>query len=523
MNWQSGAKRIVHSLVFSAVLAVIAACGGGGGGSDGGVTATSTGSVSLLVTDLPTDEFCEINVTITRVVLIGADGQITLYSNPRGKTFNLLKLAHYSEVFSHTTAVPAGTYSKIRLVLDRDIVLKPEGTCEVPDPLRWIEADVPSGKLDLNPQGDFTVPANGVLIVELDMDAKAFKLTQTGNGRWKVRPVVFVNVLVEDGFGKLVRVFGTVENKIDEPEGRSFELCRTDIAWDGEDGGDGDGPTADPMSDHEDGYRRCVTVNVFDDTSIFDDRGYPATFGDVDNGDQVTVIGRLAVADMRYDDGDYYHDKLVLNAEVIEIGEMGVYGQYTGIVRSLPADAEDSFDLEFEPPQGILQGTVVPVDLQPGTKLYSRAGDPIGFADFEIGLSALVDGVLVIGDEDFIRSSVVWLDLDADQTLFEGLVYTGSEGLGDTGSVNVEDRTFTLVPSDSSMSGDRIVRVVPDAVILLVMDDGDPETPLTNERITLEEMAALGGVYEADVYGQEGIDGSIISDRIILEPAESTP
>jgi hypothetical protein len=209
-------------------------------------------------------------------------------------------------------------------------------------------------------------------------------------------------------------------------------------------------------------------------------------------------------------DGDD-RDKLVLNAEVIEVGEPGVYKQWTGIVRSVPVDAEDGFDLEFEPPQGFLQGTIVSVDLQPGTKLYSRTGDAIGVGDFDIGLSARVEGVLVIGDDDFIKSSVVWLDLDADQDLFEGLV--------DTDSVDVDQRSFTLMPTDSSMPTDRIVYVLPDAIILLVTEDAGS---ITNERLTLEEMAALGAVYEAEVYGREQIDGRIISDRVVLQAEDGT-
>jgi hypothetical protein len=496
MNWRSLHAQALRTLLILSLVALLAACGGGGGGSGGGVT--STGSVSVLVTDLPTDEYCEINVTITRVVLIGEDGQITLYSNPAGKTFNLLDLRGHSEVFSHTTGVPAGTYSKIRLVLARDVELKPADSCN--DPSGWFEAEVPSGKLDLNPQGEFAVPENGALIVELDMDAKAFKLTQTGNGRWKVRPVVFVNVLTGDVLGKLVRVSGTVENKIDEPGRRSFELCRTDIAWDKD---DNDDVSVQPLSDHDDGYRRCVTVAVLDDTSFFDDLGDPATYDAVTDGAEVTVIGRLAVSEMN--DGED-RDKLVLNAEVIEVGEPGVYKQWTGIVRSVPVGTEDDFDFEFEPPQGFLQGTIVPVDLQRGTKLYSRAGAAIGIEDFELGLSARVEGVFVIGTDDFIKSSVVWLDLDADQALFEGLV--------DTDSVDVDQRSFTLMPTDSSMPTDRIVYVLPDAVILLVTEDAGS---ITNERLTLEEMAALGGVYEAEVYGREQIDGRIVSDRVVLQ------
>jgi hypothetical protein len=492
--------RFLRSLlVFVLGTFSLVSCGGGGSGTSS--STGGTGSVSVLVTDLPTDQYCEINVTVTKAVLIGDDGQVTLYSDPAGKTFNLLELAHHSEVFSHTTGVPAGTYSKIRLVLDGDVQLKPDASCE--DPSTWIDARVPSGKLDLNPQGDFTVPASGALVVELDMAAKAFKLTHTGNGKYLVRPVVFVNVLSDNSMGKLVRVYGTVQNKMEDTQGGSFDLCRTDIAWHDK--------KSDSTTEH------CVTVQVGGESSVFNALGDPASFADVTNGGNATVIGRLDVTKMETqgvsDTNGHSQDNVVFNAEVIELGDKGVYGRYTGIVRSLPADAEDAFDFEFYPPQGILSKTVVPVDLQSGTKLYSRLGEAIAPADFSLGLDALTEGVLVIGTDDFIKSSVVWVDLQADQMSYEGSVSPST--------VDVTARTFTLMPAGTgTVAMDRTVKLTDDAVILLVSESGGV---LSNDRISLDDMAALSGNHEAQVYGTEQTDGSILSDRVILQAPEPAP
>jgi len=462
------------ALLAGLVIFTMASCGGGSGSGQN----APTGSVSLLVTDLPTADYCAIDVTLTEALLIGDNGQVTLYSNAAGKTLNLLNLAHYSEVFSHTTGVPAGTYSKIRLNLNGDVVLKPAASCE--DASTWITAKVPSGKLDLNPQGDFTVPANGVLIVELDMAAKAFKLTQTGNGGYLVRPVVFVNIVTDTGLGKLTRVFGTVQNKQATSGGGSFDLCGTTIYW------------HDNMSGA--GAQHCVLVQVNSSTSLFDALGDPAMFMDLNNGDSATVLGRLAMTDQN----------VALNAEVVEIGAQGVFGRYSGIVRSLPAAADAPFDLELYPPQGILSGTIVPVDLQSGTKLYSRVGDPIGIDAFSLGLSAYTEGVLVIGTQDYIKPAVVWLDLNANQMLYEGSV--------DPASVDLATRSFTLTLT--TLTSDRVVVLTNDAVILLVSDTG---SVMSNTRISLADMAALTGVYNAEVYGVEQTDGTIQSDRIILQ------
>jgi hypothetical protein len=465
------------ALMAGLTILVVASCGGGSSGTSQNVP---TGSVSLLVTDLPTENYCAINVTLTRALLIGDDGQVTLYSNPAGKTLNLLKLAHYSEVFSHTTGVPAGTYSKIRLTLSGDVVLKPAASCE--DASSWITARVPSGKIDLNPQSDFSVPQNGVLIVQLDMAAKAFKLTQTGNGRYLVRPVVFVNVIKDTLTGKLVRVFGTVGNKQTTSEGGSFDLCGTTIFW------------HDDKSEQD--KTHCVMVQATATTSLFNSTGDPAVFADLNNGEPATVIGRLAIVEQ----------SLGLTAEVVEMGAQGVFGRYDGIVRSLPATTDAPFDLELYPPQGILNGTIVPVDLQSGTKLYSRVGDPIGINDFALGLYAHTEGVLVIGTQDYIKPAVVWLDLDANELLYNGSV--------DPASVDLTTRSFTLMPTSASMPSDRVVVLTNDAVILVVSNNG---SVMSNTRISLADMAALTGVYDAEVYGVEQSDGTILSDRVILQ------
>ena len=69
------------------------------------------------------------------------------------------------------TAVLLAGLASFRLVLAGDVELKPVNSCD--DPAGWFEAQVPSGRLDLNPQGEFTVPENGALIVELDTSSTA--------------------------------------------------------------------------------------------------------------------------------------------------------------------------------------------------------------------------------------------------------------------------------------------------------------------------------------------------------------
>lgn len=490
-------SRLMRTVLLSLLgTFALASCGGGGGGSN-----QPTGNVSVLVTDLPTDDYCAINLTVSEVRLLGDDGQIRLYSNPAGKVINLLELEHYSEVFSYTQGVPAGHYSKIRLELEGDVQLKPDGSCDPADESQWIEARVPSGKIDLNPQGDFTVPADGIMIVELDMDAKAFKLTQTGNGQYLVRPVVFVDVLSHAGDGKLVRVFGSVANKMSGDTGGSFELCGTEIGWHGDD---------------DDNDARCVMVNVSGNTSFFNELGDPTDFGAIDDdpavGQTATVIARLNVEGMHEAAGDDENGhNVVLDAEVVEIGSRSTYGRYTGILQSLPADETDSFDFDFDPPQGFEEGTVIPVQLQNGTKLFSRNGDPLTVGDFVLDQRARVEGVMVLGDTDFLKSSIVWLDVDT-----ENMLYIGSM---DPATIDLAARSFTLVPTGDSVNitMDRVVELTADAEIILLEESGGA---WSHEHIDLNEMAALTGTYDARVYGYERTDATIVADRVVLHASE---
>jgi hypothetical protein len=62
-------------VVVTGLASIIATGGGGGGGSGGaGTSSGGTGSVALYVADGPADSYTEINIWITRVELIPAEG-----------------------------------------------------------------------------------------------------------------------------------------------------------------------------------------------------------------------------------------------------------------------------------------------------------------------------------------------------------------------------------------------------------------------------------------------------------------
>ena len=82
----------------------LVACGDSGGGAV--PPSQSTGTVALLLTDMPTDDLKEINFDVTQATLIGDQGQQTIYN---GNTrVNLLDLENYSQPIA-LGEVAAGT------------------------------------------------------------------------------------------------------------------------------------------------------------------------------------------------------------------------------------------------------------------------------------------------------------------------------------------------------------------------------------------------------------------------------
>ncbi|MDI9246595.1 DUF4382 domain-containing protein [Marinobacter sp. CHS3-4] len=108
--------RILNYLLPLSMAATLAACGG-----DGSSTGPGTGSVSLNLTDAPTTEFSEVNITFTGVTLKPKDGERIEISFEEAKTLDLLTLqGGETASLLDEVEVPAGDYNWIRLQLDMD-------------------------------------------------------------------------------------------------------------------------------------------------------------------------------------------------------------------------------------------------------------------------------------------------------------------------------------------------------------------------------------------------------------------
>jgi hypothetical protein len=373
----------------AAVAAALALAGCGGGGSDDAApspTVPTTGSVALLLTDAPTDQFCEIRATITGVDLLGTNGPTSIYTG--NKTVDVLALQNFSDFFALDPSVPIGNYDKIRLTLSDLALIECLG--EVPEPEKdWDHPNLPgNGKLDLNPRGPIEVIGGEMLVIELDMDMeKSLHAHQAGNGKWLFRPVVFVTVRPDDS--NLVRVFGNATGL----GATSFELCPIE-------------PVSTTGGHSTTASTSCLDVFTDTKTGIFDETGSPVGLSALAANDPVTAIGFLGLHDDA--DGDTRQDDLKLDAVVLEYGPQGTFQRLRGAVVSTPGN-NDLFVFDPE--------TLAPIDvlLQSGTRIFALGSNA------ELGSSALqpatvgeVNGVFAnpATSGEPLKSSLIVLDED---------------------------------------------------------------------------------------------------------------
>ena len=421
----SAGRSLRTGLVVASLLALLIACSGGGGGGSGGGGA-DTGSVAVLLTDGPVDPdaFSHIFVTFTGITLIGDSGHVTVFDGV--ETIDLRDLEDASTLVTLGLDVPARVYDKIRLDVAEIELVPADGSAPIFPKL--------PPKLDLNPRGTFRVKPGEMLLVQIDMDAgKSIHVVETGQGGFIFRPVIFVDVLDGPRDGKLVLLRGVVEEVGTDgfllcdthPVSRSAGAARTtEAARDREDDDD-----SEDRDDH------CVDVGVDADTSLFGEDGDPILLADLVPGDRPWVLGRFSR------DGD---DGLDLDAEVVQLGDEVV--AVDGLVAS-EIDAQDRFDLELDAGQGIVadDGLLV-IQLQDGTRIFRRSGEPLQPEDILVGDPARAVGVLALSSSDDDVLKAAWLVIDlaaAETTRIEGRI-TAVESGGARLQVQTDDETLCV-------------------------------------------------------------------------------
>lgn len=453
---------------------------GGGGGS------AATGSVAVLVTDAPSDAFDRIELRISRVELSGGAGRVELFSGDA--TVDLLALEAYTHPFFVASGVPVGAWQKLRLTL-LDVALIRETDDGAGGVLvEEFHPKLPgNGELDLVPRGSFFVVPGETLVVEIDVDAqKAVRATDPDSDGYGLRPVAFVRVVEgPDAMAKLSRIHGEIREFLGP---WAFVLCTSDVRATRL--GDETGLSVDS----------CLTVNLFDDTGIFDEGGDPQPAEGLEVGDPVTALGRLQVlrggsalsttpgegsVAEAYSLAQLDGAEIQLDAVVVEEGPFEVWPRLPGTIATPPDATTDRFDFDLASGSGLPDPTTLPVQLQAGTAVLSPRGFRLPDEEIVAGVPAEVDGVLdPSAAPTQIKAALVLIGVPADS------------------AVRLPGEVVALDPADRfDLAHDGLgecVAVGPESRLLLVADDG---VVASATRIGLEDLV-VGQRVEA--FGAEG-------------------
>ncbi len=183
------------------LLGTLAACGGGGGGE---------GTLRLSLTDAPTTDFKQVNVTVEKIRVhqssTASDSDGGWYEIPLTDTegnpippqrFDLLTLQNGVLAGLGQARLPAGTYTQLRLVLAANSEADPWANSVVLNDVDSTEVALttPSGQQSgLKLKTNITVLADQVADFVIDIDAhKSIQVVGAGaSGKYLLRPVIRV-------------------------------------------------------------------------------------------------------------------------------------------------------------------------------------------------------------------------------------------------------------------------------------------------------------------------------------------
>jgi Domain of unknown function (DUF4382) len=452
-SFQFFRSAFLVSVIFAA--AVFMACGGSGGGSSSGGAAPASGSVAVMLTDGPLEDLATLIITITKISLLpGGNGNaVVIYDNPAGHPVDILQFRNQDFFFTLKKEVPAGRYEKIRLeVSDVDATAKfnTPGTCAD------LTIKLPSGKIDLNPQGGFEVLAGQTLSIRLDVDArKSIQLHQAGNsGKCIFRPVIFVDVLPVYAVERCPAVFKgqVLEYLYDENKFRNGFVL--------------DLP----------GKRGSVNVIVDKQTVIFDKDAEIGNINDVQIGDMVYVRGPLTAAGS-------------LTASLVVVGD--VLKLEGTVASAVTGPTTKQFELNLDEGQAFTDPSI-DVSLKAQTLIIIGCDSAVDESYIQVGSQATVIGRYSIA-ENALHAMVVIIK----SREIKGKLVSITSGANQSYSLVVETVLGTtktvILPQgeDVFLEGDGMVELTRLADLVgcgknptvRVMLDPSTATPLTAEKV----------------------------------------
>jgi len=181
------------ALVGVAAAATLAACGGGGGGTSAG-----DGTLRVSLTDAPSC-YEHVFVTVEKVRVHTSSGAADGDSGWRELTvsparrIDLLNLTNGVLEELGSIALPAGSYSQVRLVLAENGAAAPTANAVQPIGGALVPLRTPSAQQSgLKLQTHFDVAANQIVDLVLDFDACKSVVRAGNSGNYNLKPVVSV-------------------------------------------------------------------------------------------------------------------------------------------------------------------------------------------------------------------------------------------------------------------------------------------------------------------------------------------
>ncbi|MEJ2139679.1 MAG: DUF4382 domain-containing protein [Gammaproteobacteria bacterium] len=475
-------KRLFGRAAAMAAALVITSCGGSSSGSGDPTEPATTGIVGVTITDAPSDRFEQILATITRIELLGDGEPAIIFEGSEQIDFQ--QLTSFSELFA-TAEINTGTYSGISLTLADLILVDLNADGSVAES---IQVELPgNGEIEIDPNQELNVVADTPLLVEVDFDtATSFK---DNGGTVNFRPALFIRVINAGAEGRLTRIFGRIGQVLDAA---NFELCQTEFLSDTD--------SADDFTSEQ-----CVAVSTSSATGFFLPTGEPTDSGSISTGQFATVIGFIsgALNDVE-PSGSETSGSFDLKAVVTELGDADDFHRLKGSAQTFVGPGRE-FDLLIDPAQGFGEATAVKAQLQIGSRIYSRAGAPLGDSEIRNGVRGLFDGVvtLVNGGSGLLRLALAVIDTNPrGEDILLGTILTPAM-----------DNQLML----ATATGDQCVDVPADAGIVVVTPVGDRLVS------TLTRLEELQTDWPVDVYGESNIRGCFIADAIIVDQTATPP
>ena len=420
---------VVLFMVLVAVVISLMSCGGGGGSSGEGSTGSSstggTGTVAMLLSDGPADDYEHIWLTITEVSLIPVSqsaAPVVIFQSGTGHRVDLLEYRDEDYLLTVKNGVPAGSYAKIRLKV-KDIEVEPtQGSTA---PCSSLEIKLPSGKIDLNPRESFSVSAGGTLSIRLDIDAnKSINLHQAGmSGKCIFRPVVFVDIKEGVSMARCPKVLsGTIESLKYDTGGKVVGF----------------------MLDLQDS-RGNIEVRVQENTPVFSNDGECVTPQALKVGDRVKVRGKLATGG-------------VFDASLVGIGQLL---DLVGTVIGDPVFNGSLYTFTFEP--SINQGLSGQYTVQGQSCTLTLFGcDTVASPqDMKAGMTVRVFGKGVNDNQSFVirAAAIILRDWEITGKITSVTSVTGGKQVTILQSNEVAVTVFTPNDTPIYLGGDGTVPV----------------------------------------------------------------